>query len=255
MSVGRWTARARTGETSSGSPLAARLRSTMVILALLTSAAHLYAIPGATPEVTFWLETEVVGYLLIAVVYLLGLRSWYRFAIGYSVFNMAIFFLSAITVMPGVTHANLLGHLQFADYSFGRAFSLAGWVYLIAVGVLLRRIDPGSSVDALLRQSLGAARRTPPAGTAGPARAGAVTGSSALVRATDTAQTAVSVWSGPGPLSGAGAGMILAGATATLTVVGAGIGMLFMAAGALLLVGEGARRIVARCLATRPGQG
>lgn len=246
MSAGSWGMWAQNEGVSSGSPLVVRLRSSMVVLALLTSAAHLYAIPGATPEVTFWLETEVVGYLLIAVVYLLGLRSWYRFAVGYSVFNMGVFFLSAITVMPGITHANLLGHLQFADYSFGRAFSLAGWVYLISVGVLLRRVDPGSSVDALLRQSLGAARRIAAGETAAPARPRALAGASEVAQA---AQAAVDVWSGPGPIVGTGAGMLLAGAVAVVTVVGAGIGMLFMAAGALLLIGEGARRVVAHCLA------
>lgn len=128
------------------------LRFSMVVLALLDAAAHLFASPGQTPEITFWLETEVATYILIAMVYLLGLRIWYTPAIAYSVLNVVIFFLSAFVPMPGVTHAALVGHIQFAHYSFGRAFSLLAWVYLIAVGLVLNRLDRGSSLDALLRQ-------------------------------------------------------------------------------------------------------
>lgn len=128
------------------------LRFSMVVLALLDAAAHLFASPGQTPEVTFWLETEVAVYVLIAVVYLLGLRSWYTPAIAYSVLNLAIFFLSAFVRLPGITHSALVGHVQFAAYSFGRGFSLLAWVYLVGVGLLLNWVDRGSKLDQLLRE-------------------------------------------------------------------------------------------------------
>ena len=129
------------------------LRFSMVVLALLDAAAHLFASPGQTHAITFWLETEVAAYVLIGVIYLLGLRGWYGPAIAYSVVNLAIFFLSAYLPMPGITHGALTGHVAFAQYSFGRSFSLLAWLYLIAMGLYLNRIDPGSQLDALLRNS------------------------------------------------------------------------------------------------------
>ncbi len=129
------------------------LRFSMVVLALLDAAAHLFASPGQTHAITFWLETEVAAYILIGVIYLLGLRSWYGPAIAYSVLNLIIFFLSAYVPMPGISHGALTGHVAFARYSFGRGFSLAAWLYLIGMGLWLNRIDPGSQLDALLRSS------------------------------------------------------------------------------------------------------
>ena len=140
------------GRTSGGYTGIKWWRFTMVVLALLDAAAHLFASPGQTPEVTFWLETEVATYILIATVYLLGLRIWYSPAIAYSVLNVVIFFLSALVPIPGITQSALVGHIQFAHYSFGRGFSLLAWVYLIAVGFVLNRRDHGSSLNALLRQ-------------------------------------------------------------------------------------------------------
>jgi hypothetical protein len=143
-----------------GTPLAAGafstikwLRFSMVALALLDAAAHLFASPGQTPEVTFWLETEVAVYVLIAMIYLLGLRSWYTPSIIYSILNLVIFFLSAFVKLPGITHSALVGHVQIAKYSFGRGFSLLAWLYLIVMGLWMNRIDPGSKLDRLLRES------------------------------------------------------------------------------------------------------
>ena len=129
------------------------LRFSMVVLALLDAAAHLFASPGQTGQVTFWLETEVAVYVLVAIIYLLGLRSWYTPAIAYSVLNLVIYFLSAFVVLPGITHSALVGHVEFAKYSFGRSFSLLGWLYLIVIGLVLNRVDKGSKLDALLRDS------------------------------------------------------------------------------------------------------
>ncbi len=127
------------------------MRFSMVVLALLDAAAHLFASPGQTHVITFWLETEVAAYILISVIYLLGLRSWYGPSIAYSVVNLVIFFISAYVPIPGVTHGALAGHVAFGHYSFGRGFSLLAWVYLIGMGLWLNRIDRGSQVDALLR--------------------------------------------------------------------------------------------------------
>ena len=129
------------------------LRFSMVVLALLDAAAHLFASPGQTSQVTFWLESEVAVYVLVSMIYLLGLRSWYTPAIAYSVLNLVIFFVSAFVTLPGITHSALVGHVEFSQYSFGRGFSLLAWLYLIVMGVVLNRLDGGSKLDALLRDS------------------------------------------------------------------------------------------------------
>ncbi len=129
------------------------LRFSMVMMALLNAAAHIFASPGSTAPQTFWLETEVAFYVLIAVIFLLGLRTWYMPTIAYSVINVALFFISAFAAIPFVTHAALVGHVQFGEFSFGRGFSLAGWMWLILVGWLLTRIDRGSKLDELLKSS------------------------------------------------------------------------------------------------------
>lgn len=129
------------------------LRFSMVIVALLDAAAHIFASPASTAPQTFWLETEVAFYVLIAVIFLLGLRTWYVPTIAYSLINMVLFFVSAFVTIPLVTHAALVGHVQFGQFSFGRGFSLGGWVWLIVVGWLLTRVDRGSKLDELLKES------------------------------------------------------------------------------------------------------
>jgi hypothetical protein len=129
------------------------LRFATVILALLDAAAHIFASPGTSAPQTFWLETEVAFYVLIAVIFLLGLRTWYAASIAYSVLNVLLFFLSAFVAIPLITHAALAGHVQFGQYSFGRGFSLAGWLWLIIGGWILMRIDHGSKIDQLLKDS------------------------------------------------------------------------------------------------------
>jgi len=91
--------------------------------------------------------------VLIAVIFLLGLRSWYVPTIAYSMLNVLLFFISAFVAIPLITHAALVGHVQFGQFSFGRGFSLGGWVWLIVVGWILTRIDRGSKLDELLKDS------------------------------------------------------------------------------------------------------
>jgi len=129
------------------------LRFSMVIVALLDAAAHIFASPASTAPQTFWLETEVAFYVLIAVIFLLGLRSWYVPTIAYSMLNVLLFFISAFVAIPLISHAALVGHVQFGQFSFGRGFSLGGWVWLIVVGWILTRIDRGSKLDELLKDS------------------------------------------------------------------------------------------------------
>ncbi len=129
------------------------MRFSLVFFALLNVASHLFASPGPNSQVTFWLETEVAFYLIIGVVYLLGLRMWYMPALLYSVLNIAIFFVSAFIILPGITTGLLAGHIEFAQYSYGRAISLIAWVYLIVFGALALKHDKGSEINTMLARS------------------------------------------------------------------------------------------------------
>lgn len=131
-----------------------RLRLSLAFFALLDVAAHLFANPGATPIVSYWIDIETASYGLIAVIYLLGLRQYYGPPVIFTAYNMAMFFLSGITALPfGINKAPLAGHLAFLHYSFGRGFSLAAWLYLLLVGLWMLRRDPGSKLNDLLKES------------------------------------------------------------------------------------------------------
>ena len=129
------------------------LRFSLVFFALLNVASHLFASPGANSQVTFWLETEVAFYSIIGIIYLLGLRVWYIPALLYSILNITIFFISAFVILPGITTQLLVGHIQFAQYGYGRGISLIAWVYLIIFGALALKYDKGSDVNILLARS------------------------------------------------------------------------------------------------------
>ena len=128
-----------------------RLRLSMVILALIDVAAHVYASPGAAPIISYWIDIETATYSLIAVVYLLGLRRYYLPPVLFTAYNLIMYFVSGAVALPfGISKAPLAGHLQFAQYSFGRGFSLISWLYLLVVGIVLLKRDPGSKLNQLL---------------------------------------------------------------------------------------------------------
>ncbi|OLZ09016.1 hypothetical protein [Sulfobacillus thermosulfidooxidans] len=130
------------------------LRLSLVFFALLDVAAHLFATPGSTPIVSYWIDIETASYGLIAVIYLLGLRSYYGPPIIFTAYNMTMFFISGITALPfGINKAPLVGHIQFLQYSFGRGFSMAAWLYLLIVGSIMLKLDKGSRLNDLLKNS------------------------------------------------------------------------------------------------------
>lgn len=75
------------------------LRFGLAVVALMTAAAHLFALPTPAPLVTLWLDVEISFYVLIAIVYLLGLRRWYLPAIGFTVLNVVGYFGSGLVAM------------------------------------------------------------------------------------------------------------------------------------------------------------
>ena len=127
------------------------LRLSMVLFSLADVAAHLFASPGATPIVSYWIDIETATYGLIAVIYLLGLRRYYVPPILFTAYNLVMYFVSGLVALPfGISNAPLVGHLPFAQYSFGRGFSLLPWLYLLVVGIVLLKKDPGSKLNQLL---------------------------------------------------------------------------------------------------------
>ena len=129
------------------------LRLSMVVFALADVAAHLFASPGATPIVSYWIDIETATYGLIAVIYLLGLRRYYLPPILFTAYNLVMYFVSGLVALPfGISKAPLVGHLQFAQYSFGRGFSLLPWLYLLIVGIVLLKKDSGSKLNELLNR-------------------------------------------------------------------------------------------------------
>ena len=127
------------------------LRLSMVLFALADVAAHLFASPGSTPIVSYWIDIETATYGLIAVIYLLGLRRYYVPPILFTAYNLVMYFVSGLVALPfGISTAPLVGHLQFAQYSFGRGFSLLPWLYLLIVGIVMLKKDPGSKLNQLL---------------------------------------------------------------------------------------------------------
>lgn len=129
------------------------LRFSLAFAALLNVAAHLYAVPAATPIATMYLDSEVALYVFVAMIYTFGLRMWYWPALLYSVLNISLFFISGVTAIPGVTTQPLTGHIEFLQYSFGRAGSLIAWIYLIIVGYIAIKYDKGSKINDLLKES------------------------------------------------------------------------------------------------------
>lgn len=126
-------------------------RLSLVFFALTDVAAHLFASPGATPIVSYWIDIETATYGLIAVVYLLGLRRYYGPPVLFTAYNLLMFFLSGVVALPfGISQAPLVGHVAFLHYSFGRGMSLTAWVYLLVVGMIMLKKDPGSRLNRLL---------------------------------------------------------------------------------------------------------
>ncbi|MCY0864026.1 MAG: hypothetical protein OWQ57_03675 [Sulfobacillus sp.] len=127
------------------------MRLVLAFFALLDVAAHLFASPGSTPIISYWIDIETASYGLIAVVYLLGLRRYYGPPVLFTLYNLGMYFLSGWIRLPfGINPRPLVSHVEFLTYSFGRGFSVAAWLVLLVGGWWMLRHDPGSGVNRLL---------------------------------------------------------------------------------------------------------
>ena len=146
-------------------------RAVIAIFALLVAAAHLaYTIPissstGFSSPVThasnsinsttthtgpppggfnsfnmlgFWFDVEVIAYTIMAVVFLLGLRTWYIPSQLFNIFNIALYF----GLFP--SHFNIMLVLSTTN------LIVLGWLGVLFIGLLLLKYDPGSELDKLL---------------------------------------------------------------------------------------------------------
>ncbi len=127
-------------------------RFLVMACALIDSAAHLYAGPSAFPLVSLWIEVEVAAFIVIGIVFLLGLRIWYLPSIVFTVFNLLVYLASGLFSLGPLNPTPLAGHVDFMNYGFGRAFSMGTWIFIILVGTLLIFIDRGSSLNSMLSQ-------------------------------------------------------------------------------------------------------
>ncbi|HUC39137.1 MAG TPA: hypothetical protein VL944_03340 [Candidatus Acidoferrum sp.] len=98
----------------------------------------------------FWIEFEVIVYIVIAIVFLLGLRTWYVPAVAFNIFNIAVFFLSGAIAIPGIT--TMAFGSRFAVFSSFSVMSIlvASWALLLIISLALLKFDPGSELDRLL---------------------------------------------------------------------------------------------------------
>lgn len=152
-------------------------RAIAMIFALLVAAAHLvygaslggssFAAPtqtsnsvhtgppaggfGGFNEMGFWFDLEVVAYTVIAMVFLLGLRSWYLPASLFNIFNLGIYFLSGVTAIPGITGNAFPSRFNIMLGLSSINIIIAGWIVILILGLLLMKYDPGSRLDELLK--------------------------------------------------------------------------------------------------------
>ncbi len=79
------------------------------------------------PLLPLWIDIEVIVYVLVAMVYLLGIRTWYAAATVFNAFNLGIYLLSGLIAIPGITGNPFGSHLSIISPSFvSTLLSLAG---------------------------------------------------------------------------------------------------------------------------------
>jgi len=123
------------------------VRFSLVILALFDFSAVALGNPiwNSANLVSLWFGLAEAGYVIIAMIYLLGLRMWYAanevFLIGSAIINFSLGSSAGL---------NPLGALGSVTLNTILALT---WLYLVIVGLIMMRYDKGSKVNELLLQS------------------------------------------------------------------------------------------------------
>jgi hypothetical protein len=123
------------------------IRFSLVVFALLNSAALALGSPSWNVANLFslWLGFVFAAFLLIAVIYFLGLRMWYAGATAFLIVAAVINYLFNAAGGP-------LALSSYTTVSLSTALAL-GWLYLVVVGIIIMRYDKGSKLNELLQQS------------------------------------------------------------------------------------------------------
>jgi len=152
-------------------------RAVMAIFALLIAAGHLAftsSMTSATPmhvttsnslnqtqphpggfsmpfnEFGFWFDVEVIAYSLIAVVFLLGLRTWYVPSVLFNLLNIVLYFGSGLFPIPGLTQNAFPGRFDISFALSTTNILAISWIAAFIIGLILLKYDPGSELDKLL---------------------------------------------------------------------------------------------------------
>ena len=123
------------------------VRFSLVAFSLLNFSAVALGSPNWNSATLYglWLGFASAAYIILAVIYFLGLRMWYGPAAGFAIFAAIINFL--FDSRGGPDALSSLNNPNFND--------LVGltWLYLVVVGILIMRYDRGSKINEMLQQS------------------------------------------------------------------------------------------------------
>ncbi|MDE1823597.1 MAG: hypothetical protein KGI00_04190 [Candidatus Micrarchaeota archaeon] len=123
------------------------VRFSLVVLALLNFSAVALGSPDwntATPY-SLWLGFASAAYIIIAIVYFLGLRMWYGPVAAFLIISAILNYAFDSSGGP-----DALSPLN--QPTFNNLIALS-WVYLVLVGLALMRYDKGSRINEMLQQS------------------------------------------------------------------------------------------------------
>lgn len=124
------------------------LRFSMVIISLISfsSVALGSTVWNSASFAGLWYGAISAGYVLTAMIFLLGMRMWYGA-------GEAFFIVSGI-INLGINDAGTgFNPLGAAANAYVNSFIAIFWVYLVIVGLLMMRYDKGSKLNDLLQQS------------------------------------------------------------------------------------------------------
>lgn len=123
------------------------IRFTLVVFALLNSAGLALGSPSWNVANLFslWLGFVFAAFLLIAIIYFLGLRMWYSGATAFLIIAAVVNYLFNAAGGP-------LALSSYTTFSLSTALAF-GWLYLVIVGIAIMRYDKGSKLNDLLKGS------------------------------------------------------------------------------------------------------
>ncbi len=123
------------------------VRFSLVIFSLLNFAALALGSPNwnVASFYSLWLGFASAAFILIAIIYFLGLRMWYGPVAGFLIIAAIINYIFDAAGGPDALS-------PINRPSFNDLIALT-WLYLVVVGIVIMRYDKGSKLNELLKQS------------------------------------------------------------------------------------------------------